>query len=163
MFLILPKTWITFFNWPKFDEDYWNSQMILVQEVTILPSGSVYFAVRGKKEWQNSLSKAFAVDGNTDTASLKWECSCIICPNIQNFCPKNSQFYVVGDATVSPASPCRTLMRAVNRKCLEITFLTGNYLGKQKITFVEKYPKEFDKTSSGGCTHGRPTKRHVSW
>jgi len=45
--------------------------MILVQEVTILPSGSVYFAVRGKKEWQNSLSKAFAVDGNTDTASLK--------------------------------------------------------------------------------------------
>jgi len=45
--------------------------MILVQEVTILPSGSVYFAVRGKKEWLNSLSKAFAVDGNTDTASLK--------------------------------------------------------------------------------------------
>jgi len=54
------------FNWPKFDEGYWNSQVILVQEVTILPSDSVYFAVRGKNEWQNSLSKAFAVDGNTD-------------------------------------------------------------------------------------------------
>jgi len=26
-----------------------------------MPSGSVYFAVRGKK-WQNSFSKAFAID-----------------------------------------------------------------------------------------------------
>jgi len=110
MFLILPKTWIMFFNWPKLDEGYWNSQMILVQEVTILLSDSVYFAVRGKKEWQSSLSKAFAVDGNTDNTSLKCECSCIICPNVQNFCPKNTQFSIVRDATASPASPCRTLM-----------------------------------------------------
>jgi len=49
MFLILSKTWITFFNWPKFDEGCWNSKMILVKEVSILPSGSVYFAVRSKK------------------------------------------------------------------------------------------------------------------
>jgi len=84
--------------------------MNLVQEVTILPSGTVYFAVRGKKEWQNSLSKAFAVDGNTENASLKRECSCTIFPNVQNFCPKNGQFSIVGDATASPASPCRTLM-----------------------------------------------------
>ena len=35
-------------------------QMIL--EVTILPSGSVYFATRGNKEWQNSLNKVFAID-----------------------------------------------------------------------------------------------------
>ena len=84
--------------------------MILVQEVTVLPSGSVYFAVRGKKEWENSLSKAFAVDGNTDTSSLKCEYSCIIFQNVQNFCPKNGQFSMVGDAIASPASPCRTLM-----------------------------------------------------
>jgi len=37
------------FNLPKFDEDCWNSQMILVnlKEVTILPPGSVYFVIRG--------------------------------------------------------------------------------------------------------------------
>jgi len=28
-------------------------------EVTILPSGSVYFAIRGNKEWKNGLNKAF--------------------------------------------------------------------------------------------------------
>jgi len=109
-FLILPQTWITFFNWPKFDDGYWNSQMILVQEVTILPLGTVCFAHRVKKEWQNNLSKAFAMDGNTDNTSLKCECSCTICPNIQKFCPKNGQFSIVGDATASPASPCRTLV-----------------------------------------------------
>ena len=84
--------------------------MILVQEVTILPSGTVYFSVRGKKEWQNNLSKAFAVDGNTENTSLKCECSCIICPNVQNFCPKNGQFSMVGDVITSPASPCCTLI-----------------------------------------------------
>jgi len=38
--------------------------MILVhlKEVIILPSDSDYFAIRGKKEWQNSLNKAFAID-----------------------------------------------------------------------------------------------------
>jgi len=47
--------------------------------------------------------------GKIDTASLKCERSCIICPNVQNFCPNNGQFSSVGDAT---ASPCRTLMPA---------------------------------------------------
>jgi len=32
-----------------------------LKEVTILTSGSVRFAIRGKK-WQNSLNKAFAID-----------------------------------------------------------------------------------------------------
>jgi len=38
--------------------------MILVKlmEVTILSSGSVYFAIRGNNEWKNSLYKAFAID-----------------------------------------------------------------------------------------------------
>jgi len=35
------------------------------------------------------------------------ECSCILCPNFENFCPNNGQFLSVGDAT---ASPCHTLM-----------------------------------------------------
>jgi len=30
MFLILPKTRMKFFNWPKFDEGFCNFQMILV-------------------------------------------------------------------------------------------------------------------------------------
>ena len=47
-----------------------------------------------------------------DTASLTCECSCILCPNVENFCPNIGQFFSVGDATTSPASPCRTLMTA---------------------------------------------------
>jgi len=49
---------------PKFGEDCRNSQMILVhlKEVNLLPSGSVYFAIRSKREWQNSLNKVFASD-----------------------------------------------------------------------------------------------------
>jgi len=42
--------------------------------------------------------------------SLSCECSCILCPNFENFCPSNGQFVSVGDATASPASPSRTLM-----------------------------------------------------
>jgi len=38
------------------------------------------------------------------------ECSCIFCPNFENFCPNNGQFFSFGDVTASPASPCRTLM-----------------------------------------------------
>jgi len=45
-----------------------------------------------------------------DTTSLTCECSCILCPNFENFCPNNGQFFSVGDTTTSPASPCRTLM-----------------------------------------------------
>jgi len=35
--------------------------------------GSIYFAIRGKKEWQNNLSRAIAVDDEVDTTSLKCE------------------------------------------------------------------------------------------
>jgi len=85
--------------------------MILVQEVTILPSGTVNFAVRGKKDWENSLSKLCRWwQHRKYSTSLKCECSCIICPNVQTSCPKNGQFSIVGDVIASPASPCRTLM-----------------------------------------------------
>jgi len=72
--------------------------------------GSVYFAIRDKKQWQNSLSRAFAVDGKIDTISLKCECSCLICPIVEKCCPNNGQFSSVGYATAFPASPRRTLM-----------------------------------------------------
>jgi len=111
--------------------------MILVQEVTILPSGSVSFAVRGKKEWQNRLSRAFAVDGNTDNASHKCESSCIICPNVQNFCPKHSQPPIVGDATASPASPCRTLMYITKDfKLFGLNQGLQNFLSKGHISYI---------------------------
>jgi len=41
---------------------------------------------------------------------LTRECSCILWPNVENFCPNNGQFFSFGDMTASPASPCRTLM-----------------------------------------------------
>jgi len=31
-----------------------------------------------------------------------WLCS-LLCPNVENFCPNNGQFFSVGDATASPA------------------------------------------------------------
>jgi len=45
-----------------------------------------------------------------DTTSLKCECSCTICPNVENGCPNNGIFSRVGDAMASLASPCRSLM-----------------------------------------------------
>jgi len=55
MFLILPKTLLKFFSWPKFDEGCWNCHMIPIHSgaVSILPLGakkngkiiSDYFAV----------------------------------------------------------------------------------------------------------------------
>jgi len=35
--------------------------------------------------------------------SIKCECSCMICPNIENFCPNNGQFSSFGDTTASHA------------------------------------------------------------
>jgi len=52
----------------------------------------------------------FALVGKIDTNSLIYERSCTLCPNVENFCPNNGQFFSVGDATASPASPCRKLM-----------------------------------------------------
>jgi len=55
--------------------------------------GNVYFAIRSKKEWQNSprlfcrFGHYFALVGKIDSISLTFECSCILCPNVENFCP----------------------------------------------------------------------------
>ena len=117
-FLILPKTWMNFFSWPKFDEGCWNYHMLPVRSrvVSILPSGtkkngkivSDYFAVMGIiLRW---FGHYFALVGKIDTTSFTRECSCMLCPNVENFCPNNGQFFGFGDATASPASPCRTLM-----------------------------------------------------
>ena len=76
--------------------------------VSILPSGA--------KKWQSSarlfcrFGHHFALVGKIDTNSPICECRCILCPNVENVCPNNGQFFSVGVATTSPASPCRTLM-----------------------------------------------------
>jgi len=56
MFLILPKTLLTFFSWPIFDEGCWNYPMIPVHSraVSILPSGA--------KKNGSTVSDYFAVD-----------------------------------------------------------------------------------------------------
>jgi len=119
MFLISPKTLLKFYSWPKFDEGCWNYHMIPVHSraVFILPSGA--------KENGKIVSDYFAVLAiilqliwlifylSFDTTSLTCECSCILCPNFENFCLNNGQFFSIGDATAFPASPCRTLMRLV--------------------------------------------------
>ena len=63
MFLILPKAWMTFLISLNLRKAVGNSHndYTSLKEVTILTSGSVRFAIRGKK-WQNSLNKAFAID-----------------------------------------------------------------------------------------------------
>jgi len=68
---------MNFFNWPKFDERCWNYQMVPAHRQCLFChqrqksslKGSVYFAMRGKKEWHNILSRAFAVDGKIDIES----------------------------------------------------------------------------------------------
>jgi len=116
MFLILPKTLLKLFSWPKFDEDCWNDHMIPVHSraVSILPwvakkNGKIiwdYFAVLAiilPLIWYHLVWKR-------DTTLLTREYSCTLCPNFENFCPNNGQFFSVGDATTSPASPCHTRM-----------------------------------------------------
>jgi len=86
---------------------------------------SVYFAIRGKialyyfvvldtilpLNWP-----LFCLGWKIDTISLISECSCTLCPNVENFYPNNGQFFRVWDATTSPASSCCTLMpRTVSR------------------------------------------------
>ena len=111
MFLNLPKTLLKLFSWPKFDEGCWNYRMIPVHSraESILPSRakkngkivSDYFAV---------LAIILPLIWLLDTTSLTCEISCILYPNFEHFCPNNGQFFNVGDATASPASPCRMLM-----------------------------------------------------
>ena len=84
--------------------------------------GSIYFAIREKKNGK-IVSDYFAVSAIIlpliwlllclsleNRHYLTCECSCILCPNFENVCPNNGQFFSVGDATASPASPSHTLM-----------------------------------------------------
>ena len=109
---------LTFCSWPKFDEGCWNYHMILVH------SRQCLFCHQGQKRMAKQFQTIlpfwllfcrwfgyyFALVWKIDTTSLTCECSCMLCPNFENFCPNNGQFFSVGDATASPASPCRTLM-----------------------------------------------------
>ena len=77
--------------------------------------GSVYFATRGKKDRQivwdyfavwpifcRWFGYSFALVWKIDDASHTCEGSCTLYPNFENFCPTNSQFFSIGDATASP-------------------------------------------------------------
>jgi len=118
MFLILPKMLLKLFSRPKFDEDCWNYHMIPVDSraVFILPSGpkkngkivSGYFAVLAIT--LPLILLLFCLSLERRHYLITCECSCILCPNFEKFCPNNGLFFSVGDATASPASPCRTLM-----------------------------------------------------
>jgi len=112
MFLILPKTLLKFFSWPKFDEGCWNYHMIPVH------SRAVFFCHQEQKRiavlaiillliW---LLVCLSLENRYYLITC--ECSCILCPNFEIFCSNNGQFFSVGDATASPASPCHMLMVA---------------------------------------------------
>jgi len=118
MFLILPTTLLKFFSWPKFDEVFgfitWfrftQGQCLFCHQgqkgmaklsVVILPFCLLFC------RW---FGYYFALVWKIDTTSFICECSCIFCPNCENFCPNNGQFFNIGDANASPASPWCTLM-----------------------------------------------------
>jgi len=118
MILISPKTWMNFFSWPKFDEGCWNYNMIPVHSraMSILPSGAKkngkrvfgYFAILAiilPLIWP-----LFCLSWENNTTTIICECSCIICPNVENVCPNNDKFYSVGNGIASPASPSHMLM-----------------------------------------------------
>jgi len=156
MFLILPKTLLKFFGWPKFDEGYWNYHMIPVHSraVFILPSGakknrkivSDYFAV-----WSllcHWFGYYFASVWKMNTTSLTCECSCILCPNFENFCPNNGQFFSVGDVTASPAFPCRTLMTSGNHGSI-----WANFCSPSKTTKLVQVSIGLPERASKKCSY----------
>jgi len=120
MFLILPKTLLKFFSWPKFDEGCWNYHMIPVHStpVFILPSGakkngivSDYFAVLFIS--LPLIWLLFCLSLENRHYLITCECSCILSPNFEYFCPNNGQFFSVGDATASSASPFHMLLHII--------------------------------------------------
>ena len=66
----------------------------------------------------------FCLSWENKHKSLTRECSCILCPNVENFCPNNGQFFSFGDATASAASPCRMLMPSLTPPLWPDTSLT---------------------------------------
>jgi len=120
MFLILPKTLLKFFSWAKFDEGCWNYHMIPVHStaVFILPSGAkkngkIVFTVLQKNVLFIILPLIwllFCLSLENRHYLITCDCSCILSPNFEYFCPNNGQFFSVGDATASSASPFRMLL-----------------------------------------------------
>jgi len=53
------------------------------------------------------------------------ECSCMVCPNVERFCPNNGHFFSVGDVIASLASPCRMLMFVCLKAYIYCTFATN--------------------------------------
>ena len=153
MFLILPKALSKFFSWPKLDEGCWNYHMIPVHSraVFILPSGAKIITIL--PFWPlfcHWFGYYFASVWKIDTTSLICEGSCILCPNFENFCPNNCEFFSVGYAT---ASPCRTLIACSMRlrwpRDTILLFLTNQSSNQQNHLFK----KPFDFVFCDGCQH----------
>jgi len=107
---------MNFFGWPSLMKAVGITTWFQFTQAQCL------FCQQGQKEWQNSLrlfcrwfGHYFALFGKIDTTSLTRECSCMLCPNVENFCPNYGQFLSFGDAIASPASPCCTLMVSVTK------------------------------------------------
>ena len=103
MFLILPKIWMKFLVCPN---------LMKAAGITTwfqFTQGQCLFCHQGQKRPANSLrlfcrwfGYSFALVWKIDDASHTCEGSCTLYPNFENFCPTNSQFFSIGDATASP-------------------------------------------------------------
>ena len=112
LFLILPKTLSKFFSWPTFDEGCWNYHVIPIHSraMFILPSGTKNGKIAVLAIILPLMWLLFCLSLENRHYLITCECSCILCPNFENFRTNNGQFFSVGYVTASPASPCRTLM-----------------------------------------------------
>jgi len=108
MFVILPQTWLKFFSCPN------SMKAVGITTWFQFTQGQCLFYHHDQKRKSKKrtfwllfyrwFGYYFALVWKIDTTSLTCECSCILCPNMANFS-------ALGNATASPASPCRTLMR----------------------------------------------------
>ena len=96
MFPNLPKTWMKVFSWPKFEK------AVAITTWFQFSQGQFLFHCQGQKEWQNSLrlfcrfGHYFALVGKIDTTPLTCECSCILCPNVENLARIMANFSALG-------------------------------------------------------------------
>jgi len=104
----------------------------------------VYFATRAKKDgkivWDYFAVLAIILPLIWILFCLRLENSLTCegsCPNFENFCPNNGQFFSIGDVTASPASPCHMLMLVANWISIDFTkqFQYVKAIKRSKLVF----------------------------
>jgi len=107
-FQILHKTLAQIWSsWPKFGEGCWNYHMIPLHSraVSILPSGAknngkiAVLAIILPLIWL-----LFCLSLENRHYLIACECSCILCPNFEHFCPNNGQFFQGCDRIPMPSA-----------------------------------------------------------